>query len=101
MSAGSEYVEANGTVSLSATQAENLDLVCDRFEAAWKARRHPKIEEHLAWAPGPLRLAFLREFREPTQIAQDTDLDPLRSRPDFRLLILDLNFPTDPFRKTR
>jgi serine/threonine-protein kinase len=28
---------------------------------------------------------------------RDPDLDPLRSRPDFQLLMLDLEFPEDPF----
>jgi hypothetical protein len=27
----------------------------------------------------------------------DTDLDPLRSRADFQLLMTDLAFPADPF----
>jgi hypothetical protein len=27
----------------------------------------------------------------------DTDLDPLRDREDFRLLMLDLAMPSDPF----
>jgi serine/threonine-protein kinase len=27
----------------------------------------------------------------------DTDLDPIRSRPDFQLLMMDLTFPVDPF----
>jgi hypothetical protein len=27
----------------------------------------------------------------------DTDLDPIRSRPDFRLLLLDLAMPADVF----
>jgi hypothetical protein len=43
MNAGNDYADANGTVSLSATQAEKLDSVCDRFEAEWKAGRRPRI----------------------------------------------------------
>jgi hypothetical protein len=27
----------------------------------------------------------------------DTDLDPLRDRPDFQMLLMDLAFPADPF----
>jgi hypothetical protein len=27
----------------------------------------------------------------------DRDLDPLRSRPDFQVLMMDLSFPSDPF----
>jgi hypothetical protein len=36
-------------------------------------------------------------FRDAEHIKTDADLDPLRSRPDFRALILDLAFPSDPF----
>jgi hypothetical protein len=28
---------------------------------------------------------------------RDTDLDPLRLRPDFQLLLMDLAMPDDPF----
>jgi hypothetical protein len=30
----------------------------------------------------------------------ESPLDPLRNRPDFRLLMLDLAFPTQPFAPT-
>jgi tetratricopeptide (TPR) repeat protein len=43
---------------------------------------------HQAVAAGSRDVAFMR---------RDTDLDPLRSRPDFQMLILDLDFPKDPF----
>jgi serine/threonine-protein kinase len=39
-------------------------------------------------------------FSDPANVAhigRDPDLDPLRSRPDFRLLVQDLGFPADPF----
>jgi hypothetical protein len=39
-------------------------------------------------------------FRNPATVAQfvrDPDLDPIRSRPDFRTFLLDLAFPADPF----
>ena len=32
-------------------------------------------------------------------IRRDVDLDPLRSRRDFRELLMDLSFPADPFRR--
>ena len=40
--------------SLSVTQAEELDRACDRFEAAWRAGEHPRIEDHLGQAAEPL-----------------------------------------------
>jgi hypothetical protein len=30
---------------------------------------------------------------------RDADLDPLRPRPDFQLLLMDLAFPADPFER--
>jgi hypothetical protein len=30
-------------------------------------------------------------------MAVDTDLDPIRSRSDFQLLLMDMAFPADPF----
>jgi hypothetical protein len=49
------------------------------------------------------RLGQAREagfFRDPAMVGQpdeDTDLDPLRARPDFRAFRTDLAFPADPF----
>ena len=48
-------------------------------------------------AIGALRLAIASGFRNQDQIARNTHLDALRSRPDFQLLMLDLAFPSDPF----
>ena len=44
--------------SLSATQAEELDRACDRFEAAWRAGGRPDLARYLAeageaWRWGP------------------------------------------------
>jgi serine/threonine-protein kinase len=44
---------------LSATQAEELDRACDRFEAGWKAGERPTIEDHLEGIAEPLRSAWL------------------------------------------
>lgn len=43
---------------------------------------------HRAVAAGLQDAAFMR---------RDTDLDPLRSRPDFQMLMMDLAFPDEPF----
>jgi eukaryotic-like serine/threonine-protein kinase len=45
--------------SLSATQAEELDRACDRFEAAWRAGPRPRLEDHLKGITEPLRSAWL------------------------------------------
>jgi eukaryotic-like serine/threonine-protein kinase len=44
-----------------------------------------------------LRKASSAGFREASQFAQDDDLAPLRSRPDFQVLMMDLAFPAKPF----
>jgi hypothetical protein len=32
-----------------------------------------------------------------TELISESSLDPLRTRPDFRLLMMDVAFPADPF----
>jgi hypothetical protein len=39
----------------------------------------------------------LRGAKAGEEVLIDPDLDPLRLRPDFRLLSMDLAMPTDPF----
>jgi hypothetical protein len=46
-----------------------------------------------------LRRAIEAGFSDLTQLEHDVDLDPLRSRADFRTLIMDLTFPPQPFKK--
>jgi serine/threonine-protein kinase len=44
-----------------------------------------------------LHRAVARGYRNVALMRKDTVLDPLRSRPDFQLLMMDLEFPDDPF----
>lgn len=44
-----------------------------------------------------LRRAVAMGFRDSSQLARDPDLDGIRDHPDFRLLMMDLAFPPDPF----
>src|SRR5262245_46982577 len=39
-----------------------VDAVCRRFEAAWRAGRRPRIEDHLGEAPEPESAALLYEL---------------------------------------
>src|SRR5262249_18301216 len=50
-------------------------------------------------AMATLRRAIEAGFSDLRQLEQDADLDPLRSRADFRTLIMDLTFPAEPFKK--
>jgi len=40
----------------------------------------------------PLNLSYVRHL-----LTEDPDLGPIRSRPDFQLLLRDMAFPADPF----
>ena len=44
-----------------------------------------------------LRRAVAAGWQRAGHMRADTDLDPIRSRPDFQLLMMDLVFPTKPF----
>jgi eukaryotic-like serine/threonine-protein kinase len=44
-----------------------------------------------------LRQAVTLGKRNPYAYRTETALDPLRNRPDFRLLMMDLAFPAEPF----
>ena len=44
-----------------------------------------------------LRRAVTAGWTRADHMRIDTDLDPIRSRPDFQLLIMDLVWPVDPF----
>jgi eukaryotic-like serine/threonine-protein kinase len=47
-------------------------------------------------AMAALRRAVAGGFRNVAQMRADTDLDALRSRDDFRLLLMDAAFPAEP-----
>jgi serine/threonine-protein kinase len=48
-----------------------------------------------------LRRAVAVGYRNANEVRGESALDPLRSRDDFRLLMMDLAFPTDPFARPR
>jgi tetratricopeptide (TPR) repeat protein len=65
-------------------------------------------EEDRAWLAGSsdrammaLRRAIDAGFRMAARLRTEEDLAPLRSRPDFQALIMDLAFPAEPFAATR
>jgi tetratricopeptide (TPR) repeat protein len=55
--------------------------------------RQTEADRAIQW----LRRAIAAGYRKVNLIQTDPDLEPLRSRPDFRLLMMDLEFPDDPF----
>ena len=42
--------------SLSPAEARQIDQICDRFEAAWKAGQRPRLEDYLGPADGAAAL---------------------------------------------
>ena len=58
-------------------------------------------ENHAALAMGLLRKAVGTGYRNASAFRIDSALVPLRDRPDFRLLVMDLVFPTEPFARLR
>jgi eukaryotic-like serine/threonine-protein kinase len=69
---------------------------------AGKAGSGISSAEGAAYAEGAmalLRRAIAGDYRELDHVQAEHGLDPLRSRPDFQLLMMDLAFPTDPFAK--
>jgi hypothetical protein len=54
-------------------------------------------EAHAERAVATLRRAVTAGHRNVAHMRIDPDLDPIRSRPDFQLLMMDLAFPTEPF----
>ena len=63
--------------------------------AGWTAHRAALTER----AMDALHLAVKSGFRDHAFISSDPDLIPLRHRPEYQLLLLDLAFPADPFSK--
>jgi tetratricopeptide (TPR) repeat protein len=62
------------------------------------AKARAARDRYAAWAIDGLKRAIAAGFRDVSHIQADRDLDPLRSRQDFQLLMMDLAFPVDPFR---
>jgi serine/threonine-protein kinase len=56
-------------------------------------------EAHAERAVAALRRAVAAGYGDLAHMRIDPDLDPIRSRPDFQLLLMDLAFPPDPFSK--
>ena len=59
---GDGVTGASGAASLSATQAEELDRACDRFEADWRVGGRPRIEDYLVGVAGPERTRLIPEL---------------------------------------
>jgi serine/threonine-protein kinase len=67
--------------------------------AEGSASRKELAAQHVERAVADLRQAIAHGYRHATRIASDPDMEPLRALPEFRQLVMDLDFPADPFTK--
>ena len=51
-----------GPATLSVGESEEIDRLCDRFEAAWRSGDRPRFEDHLPVGDGPFRAALKAEL---------------------------------------
>src|SRR5262249_24764890 len=71
-------------------------------DAPWPEAKRAALSRSLGdRSVAALGRALARGYRNLGLISKDPDLDPLRERDDFRLLLLDLAVPPDPFVRGR
>ncbi|HTU87431.1 MAG TPA: serine/threonine-protein kinase, partial [Solirubrobacteraceae bacterium] len=59
---GSDNGRGEGPPTLSVGEAEEIDRLCDRFEAAWRSGERPRFEDYLPAGDGPFRAALEAEL---------------------------------------
>ncbi len=89
-------VQPNDLYNLACTHALCMALI-GGGRAALSPEEVMDRASHGERAMAALRRALAAGFAAPAWLSQDHDLDPLRSREDFRALLRDLVFPADPF----
>jgi serine/threonine-protein kinase len=80
----------------------NLACAYSRWSAASFGGAAPAPAEREACAGRgveALRRAVAAGFKNVGHMGRDPDLDPLRSRPDFQAMMMDLAFPAEPFQR--
>jgi serine/threonine-protein kinase len=59
---GSGNGRGDGPPTVSVDEAEEIDRLCDLFEAAWRSGGQPRFEDHLPAGDGPFRAALKAEL---------------------------------------
>ena len=59
---GPKNGRGEGPATLSVGESEEIDRLCDRFEAAWRSGDRPRFEDHLPSGDGPFRTALKAEL---------------------------------------
>jgi serine/threonine-protein kinase len=78
---------------LACTHAELAGLAGEAGSGMTASEGRAEADRAMEW----LRRAVAAGYQHVALMRKDPDLDPLRSRPDFQLLMMDLEFPDDPF----
>ena len=79
--------------NLSCSHAQLSSLAAAPGSGMTAAEGRAEADRAMEW----LRQAVAAGYRKLANMRIDPDLDPLRSRPDFQLLMMDLAFPAEPF----
>jgi serine/threonine-protein kinase len=79
--------------NLACTHSRLAGLAAEPGSGMMATEGRAEADRAMDW----LRQAVAAGYRKLTFLRTDPDLDPLRSRPDFQLLLMDLAFPDDPF----
>jgi tetratricopeptide (TPR) repeat protein len=81
---------------------DHYSIACiHALQSALTGETNADRQKHAALAVASLNKALAAGFRGLSNLAHDSDLDSLRTRDDFKLLMMDLAMPTDPFAAAR
>ena len=78
------------------TPGDLYDLACNQSLLSGVVG-HQRAGREADRAMDTLHRAFAAGWRDAAWMRTDPDLDPIRSRPDFQVLMMDMEFPSDPF----
>jgi serine/threonine-protein kinase len=83
--------------NLSCGHAKLAEIGASSGSGMTPTERQAEADRAMQW----LNRAVAAGYRNLALMRTDPDLKPLRSRPDFRLLLMDLEFPSEPFGSAR
>jgi hypothetical protein len=83
-------------LALSANSVESTTGVEERSDTEL-----PSLLTYQDAASETLRLAVAAGFRDLNRLSNDSAFAALRGRPDYQALLIDLDFPADPFQRYR
>jgi serine/threonine-protein kinase len=86
-------LEPTNRYNLACGHAQLAGIAAVHGSGMTAAAARAEADRAMQW----LHHAVAAGYRNVALMQRDPDLDPLRSRPDFQLLMMDLQFPDDPF----